>query len=146
MANIFETDISKVQQNYEVEITTLSYPDQVIKGKVDKIYDVLDPVTKVMKARIKIENKNYRLKPGMYANVAMHYAENIKKLTIPSKAVIFDNSKNYVVVYKNKCNLEIREVNIYKLVNEKTYIESGLESGEKIIVNNNLLIYDQFTE
>jgi len=44
----------KVQQNYEVEVTTLSYPDYVIKGKVDKIYDILDPITKVMKVRIKI--------------------------------------------------------------------------------------------
>ncbi len=146
MANVFETDISKVQQNYEVEVTTLSYPDYVIKGKVDKIYDILDPITKVMKVRIKIENKNYKLKPGMYANVVMHYAEDIKKLAIPSKAVIFDNSKNYVIVYKSKCDMEIREINIYKLVNEKTYISSGLEPGENIIVKNNLLIYDQFTD
>jgi len=41
---------------------------------------------------------------------------------------------------------EIREINIYKLVNEKTYISSGLEPGENIIVKNNLLIYDQFTD
>jgi len=35
----------------------------------------------------------------------MHYAEDIKKLAIPSKAVIFDNSKNYVIVYKSKCDM-----------------------------------------
>jgi len=146
MANVFETDISKVKHNYEVEVTTLSYPDKIIKSKIDKIYDVLDPVSKVMKVRIKIENNNNELKPGMFTNITLHYSENIKKPAIPSKAVIFDNSKNYVVVYKSKCNMEIREINIYKLVNEKTYIDSGLEAGENIIVNNNLLIYDQFTE
>jgi len=146
MANVFETDISKVQQNYVVKVTTLSYPDEIIKGKVNKIYDVLDPVSKAMKARIKIENKNYQLKPGMFANVILHYAENIKKLTIPSKAVIFDNSKNYVVVYKSKCDMELRGVTIYKSVNEITYIDSGLKEDEKIIVNNNLLIYDQLTD
>jgi cobalt-zinc-cadmium efflux system membrane fusion protein len=146
MANVFEADISKIHQNYNVEITTLSYPDDIIKGKIDKIYDVLDPVSKVMKVRIKIDNVNYQLKPGMFANVMLHYAENINKLTIPSKAVIFDNSKDYVIVYKSKCNMDTREVKIYKSVNEKTYINSGLEAGEEIIVNNNLLIYDQLTE
>jgi cobalt-zinc-cadmium efflux system membrane fusion protein len=146
MANVFEADISKIHQNCNVEVTTLSYPDDIIKGKIDKIYDVLDPVSKVMKVRIKINNVNYLLKPGMFANVILHYAENINKLTIPSKAVIFDNSKDYVIVYKSKCSMDTREVKIYKSVNEKTYINSGLEAGEEIIVNNNLLIYDQLTD
>lgn len=146
LANVFESDISKVRQNFEVEVTTLSYPDQIIKGKVDIVYDVLDDLTKVMKARIKLDNSQYLLKPGMFANVTLNYKEGIKKNEISSRAVIFDNSKNYVIVYRGKCDMEIREVNIYKVVDEKTYLESGLSVGEKVIVKNNLLVYDQFTD
>ena len=145
MANVFESDISKVHEGFETKVTTLSYPDNIIKGKIDKIYSVLDPVSKVMKARIKLENNNYQLKPEMFAYVTINYSENINKLSIPSKAVIFDNSKNYVLVYKDKYNIEPREINIYKSVNEKTYIETGLKAGERIVINNNLLIYDQLT-
>ncbi|MEI8202624.1 MAG: efflux RND transporter periplasmic adaptor subunit [Bacteroidota bacterium] len=145
MANVFESDISKVQEGYEAIVTTLSYPDDIIKGKVDKVYSVLDPVAKVMKARIKLENSNYLLKPEMFAYVTINYAENNSKLAIPSKAVIFDNSKYYVLVYKDKSNIEPREINIYKSIREKTYIDSGLKPGERVITNNNLLIYDEIT-
>jgi len=146
MANVFESDISKVQEGFEAEVTTLSYPDKIIKGTVDRVYSVLDPVSKVMKARIKLENTDYQLKPEMFANITINYSENINKITIPSKAVIFDNSKNYVLIYKDKYSIEPREVTIYKSVNEKTYIEAGLKKGEEIVLNNNLLIYDQLTD
>ena len=146
MANVFESDISKVREGYNARITTLSYPDKVIKGKVDKVYSVLDPVSKVMKARIKLDNTGYQLKPEMFAYVTINYTETINKLTVPSKAILFDNSKYYVLVYKDKYTIEPREITIYKTTSEKTYIETGLKEGEKIILNNNLLIYDQLTD
>jgi cobalt-zinc-cadmium efflux system membrane fusion protein len=146
MANIFESDIAKVRKDYDVDVTTLSYPDTVIKGKVDKLYDVLDDVTKVMKARIRLDNKDNQLKPGMFANVKLHFREDLEKPEISSNAVIFDNSKNYVVVYRGKCDFEVREINIYKTLDDKTYVESGLKIGERVIVNDNLLIYDQLVD
>jgi len=146
MANVFESDIPKVRKGYNALIKTLSYPDKIIDGKVDIVYNILDPVSKVMKIRIKLENNDYELKPEMFAYVTIKYSENVNKLIVPSNSVIFDNSKNYVLIYKDKCNIEPREIGIYKSVNEKTYIESGLKKGEKIVINNALLIYDQLTE
>ena len=146
MVNVFETDISKVKPDYNVEITTLSYPGQIIKGKIDQVYNVLDPVSKVMKARVRLANTNYQLKPEMFTNVILHYSEETPKLTVPSQAVIFDNSTNYVLVYRSRSDIEIREVKIYKSVNDKTYIDSGIKPGEKVIVNDNLLIYEELTD
>ena len=146
MANVFETDISRIKEGYEVDVTTLSYPDKILKGKVDKIYNVLDPVSKVMKVRIKLSNIDYQLKPEMFANVTVHYSEGISKVAIPSKAIIFDKSKNYVIVFKDKKNLETREVTIYKALNNITYIESGLNKDEKVISNNQLLVYNELND
>ena len=146
MANVFESDIPKVKEGINAEVKTLSYPDTVIHGKVDIVYSILDPVSKVMKARIRLENNNYELKPEMFAYITVFYSENVSKSMVPSNAVIFDNSKNYVLVYKDKCDIEPREIIIYKAVNEKTYIESGLKPGERIVLNNALFIYDQLTD
>ncbi len=143
IANVFETDISKIQQGYDADIVTLSYPDKIIKGKVDKIYSVLDPVTRVMKAQIKLDNADFLLKPEMFANVIVHYSENCNKICIPSKAVIFDNSKSYVMVYKSNHEIETRVIEIYKSVKDKTYINVGLKEGEKVISTNQLLIYNE---
>ena len=33
MANIYESDITKIKEGYEAEITTISYPDKIFRGK-----------------------------------------------------------------------------------------------------------------
>lgn len=71
----------------------------------------------------------------------------IKNLTvIPSKSVVFDKSKNFVMVYKDKSHIETREVAIYKTVGDKTYISQGLAMGEKVISKDQLFVYDAIND
>src|SRR5690606_13212243 len=60
VANVYESDISKIKQGMDVTVSVLSYPGEVIPGKVDKIFNVLDPATKTMKIRIKIRNTDFK--------------------------------------------------------------------------------------
>ncbi len=62
-------------------------------------------------------------------------------LTVPSKAVIFDDNKSFVVVFKSRTDVKVREVKVQKQVGEVTYIADGLKEGEEVITNNQLLIY-----
>lgn len=145
-ANVYESDISKISENMYAEIKTLSYPDSTFHGKVDKIYNILDPQTKTMKVRIKLNNANYILKPEMNATITLKYDEGGSMIAVPSAAVIFDKSKNFVMVFKDKFNVETREVDVYKQVGDITYIKKGLRDGEKIISKNQLLIYDALND
>lgn len=146
LASVYESDIANVKVGYSSSVTTLSYPDKIFRGKIDKIYNVLDPVTKVLKVRIRLNNEAYLLKPEMFANVTVNFTEDSKKTSIPSQAVIFDKNKNYVMVYRSKSDVETREVNLYKVVNGTTYVESGLLDGEKIISRYHLLVYDALND
>ena len=69
LINVYESDISSVKVGDNVKITTLSYPDKVFNGKVDKIDNMLDPDTKVIHARVKIDNPGNLLKPDMFASI-----------------------------------------------------------------------------
>ena len=60
---------------------------------------------------------------------------------VPSEAIVFDRSRNYVVVYHSKDDLEIREVEVLDAQGPRTYITSGLKPGEKVISKSALLIY-----
>ncbi|HMG07989.1 MAG TPA: efflux RND transporter periplasmic adaptor subunit [Mucilaginibacter sp.] len=144
-ANVFESDISKVKTGYEAKVTTVAYPDKVLTGKVDAVSSVLDPDNKVMKIKIVLPNKNMMLKPEMFTNVIITNNERAQSVSVPAKAVVFDNSKNYVIVYNDKCDLKLREVNIIKTVADTTYISSGLKAGDRVISKNQLLLYDSLT-
>lgn len=141
MANINEIDINKVKLGTSAAVTTLSYPDKVFNGKVDKIYNVIDPETKAMQARIKLSNTDYMLKPDMNANIKLSFNEDKSMIAVPSKAIVFDKSKNFVVVFKDRNNIETRQVEVYRVVGDTTYLSSGLKENEKVITNNQLFIY-----
>lgn len=146
MANINETDIDKVKLGIDADVTTLSYPDKFFKGKVDKIFNVIDPETKAMQARIKLQNPGYLLKPDMNANIKLSFKENKSLISIPSNAIVFDKSKNFVMVFKDRHNIETRQVEVYSVVGNTTYISSGLKENEKVITNNQLFIYRALNE
>ena len=146
MANVFETDISRVKEGYPADVSTISYPDKVFHGRVDKVYNVLDPETKTMQVRIRLDNEGMLLKPEMFASVLLRYSEGTEMPAIPSSAVIFDKGKNFVMVFRDKFNIDTREIKVAKALNETSYISRGLQPGEKIISRNQLLIYDALND
>jgi len=143
MANIYATNIQNITQGMEVAIQTLSYPDEVFKGKIAVISQVLDDNEKVLKARIVLANPAMKLKPGMLVDVFVTKKQPIEAVNIPVAAIVFSDNENYVLVYKDDCTIEIRKVEILVKNNDRVFIAKGLEEGEKIITQNQLLIYEQ---
>ena len=143
MANVYESNISLVKRGDSVNITTLSYPGKIFRGKIDKIMNVLDPANKVMKFRIILANPDYLLKPEMFASVIVNTTENKNMMSIPSKALIFDHSQYYVLVYKSPSDISIRPVQVLNTVGDKSFISGGLAEGERLIGTEALLIYQE---
>jgi cobalt-zinc-cadmium efflux system membrane fusion protein len=147
MASVFESDIAKIKTGYDAEVNVIAYKDKTFTGKVDRIFPILDPQSRVMKVRVKVPNKNNLLKPEMFAQITIKYTDNTNQLpAIPSQAIIFDKNRNYVIVYKDKCNIETREIEIYEVAGNITYIKSGLKVGEKIITKYQHLVYDALND
>lgn len=146
LADVYESDISRIREGMDVVITTLSYPGELISGKIDKIFSVLDPETKTMKVRIRIPNAKFKLKPEMLATVKAKYREEQTFPSIASSALIFDNSHQFVMIFKDRYNIETREVEVYKNTDDTVWLKAGLKPGEVVISKNQLFIYDALND
>ncbi len=146
LANVNESNISKVALGYEASVQTISYPDKIFKGKIDRIFNAIDPSTKAMKVLIKIPNPGLLLKPEMNATVVIRYSENIKMVTVPSSSIIFEKSRNWVMVFKSRTEIESRQVEVYRQLGTVSYITQGLKEGERVISRNGLLVYDALND
>jgi cobalt-zinc-cadmium efflux system membrane fusion protein len=146
LANVNESNIPKVALGYEADVQTISYADKIFKGKVDKIFNVIDPTTKAMKILVKINNPDLLLKPEMNATVNLKFSENRKLIAVPSSSIVFDKNKDWIMVYKDKKHIETRLVEVYRKLGDITYINSGVEENEKVISKNGLLIYDALND
>lgn len=146
-ANVYETEISKIKEGMPTRINVLAYPDKVFEGKIDRIFTVLDPESQTMKVRIKLPNLDYALKPEMNATITVNYDDGNEKLpAVPSSAIIFDKSRNYVMIFKDKYNIETRQVEVNRQNGELTYISAGVKAGEKVVSKNQLFIYDALND
>jgi cobalt-zinc-cadmium efflux system membrane fusion protein len=147
LVNVYESDISKIQTGDPVKITTLSYPDKVFDGKIDKIDNMLDPDNKVMHARIKINNPGNLLKPQMFANILIKAKSGENLPFINSNALVFDNDKNYVIVADgSKAKVHIQPVEIDKTVEDRAYIGKGLKPGDRVIASRQVYLYESLKD
>ena len=143
MADVYESDISKVCAGDRVEITTLAYRNRSFGGTIDKVYQVLNDESKTMSVRIKLQNRDYLLKPGMFTNVSVKCkAEDTSMPRIDSHALVFEGGKNYVVTVEPDQRLKIKEVDVYKQLSKECYVRSGLSEGDRVLNNNVLLVYN----
>jgi membrane fusion protein, heavy metal efflux system len=143
LVNVYATNVVNIETGMQVNIKTLSYPDEIFEGKIAAISQVLDTEAKVLKARVVLPNTNFKLKPGMIVDVTALKEFKTEALSISTSAMVFDNSRNYVVVHSGDCEMEIRQVEILTKSNGITFLASGLNENEKIISKNHLLIYEQ---
>ncbi len=146
LINIYESDISNVKTGDPVKITTLSYPDKVFKGNIDRIDNMLDPDSKVMHARVKIDNPGDLLKPQMFANVIITAKSGENLPMINTRSLVFDNDKNYVLVVDGKAHVRIQQVTIAKTVENRAYISSGVKAGDRIIASRQVYLYQSLKD
>ena len=146
LVNVYESDISKIQTGDPVKIATLSYPDKIFDGKIDKIDNMLDPDNKVMHARIKIENPGNLLKPGMFANVMIKAKSGEDLPEVSSNALVFDNDKNYVIVVDGKAKVHVQQVDVAKTVEDRAYISKGLKPGDRIVASRQAYLYESLKD
>ena len=145
-ANVYASNLLAVGEGMAVEITTLSYPNEVFYGKINSLSQVFDPEEKVLKARIIMNNKDLKLKPEMSMLVKVKNKTPHKLIAIPSDALIFDDNQYFAVVKEESGNFVIRNVLLQGHHNHTSYILSGLAEGECVVIENQLLIYSGLKE
>ena len=143
-ANVYEANVEQVNLGDYVEVSILSAPDKVFIGKIDKVLNVLDPTSKVVKVRIVLQNPDYILKPQMFASVLVSNPEKGREaICIPSKSLVYEKSRYYVLKYKGNGKADITPVEILNTLGDKTYVNTGINEGDKIIASTTLQIYSE---
>lgn len=140
-ANVYAGNLQFVHEGQRVEITSVAYPKEVFKGKIDFLSQVFDPTDKALKARIVLPNPGLKLKPEMSVVVRLLNESDTEMITVPADAVIFDNDRYFTVVRGD--GFSIREITPYDHVNGTTYVSDGLTAGEEVVTKNQLLVYNE---
>lgn len=88
LIDVFERDIGRLTQDMRAEARFEHQPDRLFVGEIDYIFPELDPETRTLQVRLRFDNSDGRLRPNMFANVALLPSETREAVTVPSEAVI----------------------------------------------------------
>jgi HlyD family secretion protein len=128
-SNVVEADIGRVTAGMPVEFTVDAYPDNVFKGKVSVVR--LAPITVqnvvTYDVVVLVDNPDFRLKPGMTANVSIITATKENVLRVPNAALRFSFSDGRKTVEKGQKGPSIWIVEAGKPKPIK--IETGVSDG-----------------
>ena len=138
-AEFYESELSMLKTGQSVTVTTSSYPNERFEGQVAVINPFLEQVKRTAKVRIDIPNPDFKLRPGMYANVelGMDMGEG---LTVPASAVMPTGSREIAFVDKGGGKLEPRVVELGEQIGDHYEVKSGLAEGERVVASANFLI------
>ena len=111
LAEFYESELSMLKTGQAVTVTSSSYPNEKFEGQVAVISPFLDQTKRTAKVRIDIPNPDFKLQPGMYANVelGMDMGEG---LVVPASAVMPTGSREIAFVDKSGGKLDVRVVEL----------------------------------
>lgn len=98
VARIYEGQIAQVQNGQKVRIRAEAYPDEVFPGQVEGHTAQLDPVTRTLGVRVRVENPDRKLLPNMRATLTIVTAEADSVITVPLSAVLGEAGNLFVFV------------------------------------------------
>ena len=167
-ADVYEKDIAFLQVGQKVEATVEAYPNRVFTGKLALIRPQLETATRTNRIRLKLDNSDHQLRPGMFAavriNTPLESIEPFKDLaaksgrvlftatggdgsptqeeflTVPERAVIDTGSRKVVYVEREPGMFEGVEVELGPRQGGFYPVVKGLHRGDKVAAAGGFLI------
>lgn len=137
---VFEKDLSLVKLGQHADVTFEAYPGERFEGLVRYVYPVLNAESRTGRVRLELANPGLRLKPGMYASVALHLPSPRESVVVPRTAVLQTGERAILFVRGADGVLTPREVVVGLASGSEIAIISGLEAGEVVASSAAFLI------
>lgn len=132
--DLLEKDLSRAKVGAQATVLVTAYPGQVFEGRLTYISSVMNKETRTAKARVEVPNSDGKLKPEMFASVAINTrGTSTKILIVPETAVLLVQGQATVFV-AGKSGFEPRAVEVGEHVLGFVTLKSGVTVGEDVVV------------
>lgn len=135
LATVDEVDIGKLKLGMPVRINVDAVPGRLLDGKVSRISPIVfgqKQETRTFEVRVRFDEDNPALKPGMSADIEVVSKEMKGILHIPAQSVVERDGRKYVYVAKDgRAMLVPVELGYYSWSDAE--ITSGINEGDEVI-------------
>ena len=142
LVNVEQKDLAKMKPGLPAEVTLDTYGDRKFNGVVEIINPAANKAARVFETKIRINNGEQLLKPGMFARVTIKTGETEDVFAVPQNALT-SNQGLYYIFWAEGDQAKRQQVEIGQVIDQLVEIKSGLSTGQKVIVTNVNKLKDQ---
>lgn len=141
-AEIGVTDeaVNQITKGQQAEIYIYGL-NETVTGVVDEINSLADTTTRTFPVKIRIDNADGKLKPGMVCRAEIPM-DNIKSIFVPIDSIIHFAEGSAVFVLNENNTVSKKTVTTGEITGDKIQIYSGLQSGDVIVTKGQFTLHD----
>lgn len=122
-----------------VTATLTAFPGETFTGRIAAVLPQADVASRTLTVRVELPNKGGRLRPGMFATVALNQGRR-DALLVPSEALIRTGQRTLVMLAEPGGRFRPAEVRVGAEAGGQSEILAGLREGERVVASGQFLI------
>ena len=139
-AAVPEKHAAEITAGMRVDVTLDAYPDQILHGRIERVYPYLDPRLRTRTMEVALDQLA-ELLPGMFARLKVRITEINDAVIVPVEALVTTpNGQVIFVVEEGKAFARPVEIGIEE--DNHMQIVTGLQSGDMVIIAGNEKLKD----
>ncbi len=140
LAEVKERDVGALRVGQEATFTVLAYPGETFKGEVVLVGNRVESESRTLEARVEVNNRDGRLKPGMFADVEIATTALNDVLVISDDALQSLEDEQVVFVSLGEGKFEKRVVKLGLERRGRVQITDGLKEGDKVVTEGSFIL------
>jgi len=140
MAEVFERQAGLVAKGQQATIRLDYLPGETMRGVVDYVYPEVDPQSRTLTARIRLDNPSRILQPNMFTNVLIEADSQERVVHVPRSAVIRGGAMDRVVVALGGGRFRAVPVGLGRESGDRVVILTGVKKGDEVVTSAQFLI------
>lgn len=133
---ITEREINKISLGQNAKVFVDAYPDKIFEGTVENVAPVIIGTSRTAEVRVRIENPENLLLPGMFARIKILLYQKKNTLVVPNDALQGKENEQsvYTVDPEEKIVTKTPVVIGYSRV-DYAQVDSGLREGDLVAIS-----------
>lgn len=140
LANVFERQSAWVAPGQRTVVTLDYHPGERWEGTVDYVYPEIDPKTRSLTVRIRLDNAAFKLRPNMYASVSIIGTPTNPVVHVPREALIRGGHTDRVVLALGDGRFRAQPVDVGIEAGDRVEIRSGIAPDDTVVTSGQFLI------
>lgn len=140
VAELDESHLSRVKVGQSVEVRVNAWPGEMFPGTITFIGDTVNPKTRRITVRARVDNPQGRLKPEMYASFLLGEGTTRQTLAVPSEAVQTINGRSVVFVGRAAQGFRAQPVTLGADFGGEVEVTDGLRAGDPVVTRGAFIL------